>query len=969
MKPVLEILTRVAALLACAALLIGLRDTPLAEIERTPMARTAGGDSARVCVHVVGADDATLPAARVRAYAERPGVRFEALGEVAVTPQAKPCLEAPLGNVWLIAEAPAHARASLLHRVAAPVELTLSLTPASSLIVTVQDELGAAVASATVLVDTKDPLPHGKLSDAAGKTRFTRLDAAPWALRVSAAGYEGARRAEVTDDVTVTLRRLASIDVRVVDGAGNPVPDASVTIAGAALWPARRAASNASGIAKIRGLGAGTYDLSASRGTLLSPPLVGFELDRGAHETVSLRLEPGRMITALVTDGEGSSAPAVPNADVVLVEGGVGSFPIRGRTGSGGLVTLGPIGTAPATLAAQAADFVGGPLVLVPDDASSPVRVPLLRGAVLRGEVVDARGFPVDGAQIEIVGTDRYGLPIAETPLATNFRARHFAWSLSGPAPLIQSGELGVMPGPVPPIPRAGLFAGGPSPDLPSNEIAPWVTDRNGAFTARPVTPGRVRALVRHPEYVEATSEVVSLTPAGEAAVKVTLLRGGALEGRVVDERGFPLAGVSVELMAQRGTFERSTLSDRDGTFAFAAVPTAVTLSAARGVDRARVATRSTLEVPEGKRVEVELVLPAPREAVRFVVTDDQNIPVELAEVRVASLDPARPFRVTLFTDEGGTAELDDARGLALRVSVEAPRFARAQRDVESAPSEIRISVDPGVLVSGRVTAVRGRQAAAHAVVTLRAGSERKSTTTNADGSYAFAGVAPGEVEVRVTHPDYAEAVVRAPISRTSRADRPFELPAIDLAEPTEVSGRVVDSNGEPVEGARVAVGIAPTYLPQGALPAGVALSDRDGNFVLHGLAPGTVELHAYAPGVGRGTAEPVTLSSGRAAAAILIRLDERDTETDLLATGGVAVTLDARGAEVTVVQVTAGSQADRGGLAPGDVLTRIDGARPSSADDARGRLAGPAGSDVLVDVRRGGTVTRLRVTREPVRR
>ncbi len=71
--------------------------------------------------------------------------------------------------------------------------------------------------------------------------------------------------------------------------------------------------------------------------------------------------------------------------------------------------------------------------------------------------------------------------------------------------------------------------------------------------------------------------------------------------------------------------------------------------------------------------MEVELTLPAPRDAVRIVVTDEDGQPIELAEVNALSLDPAVPLRSTLFTDQAGEAMLDDALGLALRVTVRAP--------------------------------------------------------------------------------------------------------------------------------------------------------------------------------------------------------------------------------------------------------------------------------------------------------
>ena len=53
-----------------------------------------------------------------------------------------------------------------------------------------------------------------------------------------------------------------------------------------------------------------------------------------------LIIEPGRSIVAIVTDGLGDNPVVVPNADVVLAEGGLSSFPIRGRSGGDGKVTV-----------------------------------------------------------------------------------------------------------------------------------------------------------------------------------------------------------------------------------------------------------------------------------------------------------------------------------------------------------------------------------------------------------------------------------------------------------------------------------------------------------------------------------------------------------------------------------------------------------------------------------------------------
>jgi protocatechuate 3,4-dioxygenase beta subunit len=970
----------VIALVASLVLVLGLRESPVPRLPQTAVPSSlAKAPKARVCVSLLDKATQRGIAGKSNAYLEQADQRYANVGGVETRDGESSCAMLPLGNLWILSEAPGYARSSTHIVLDADRSLSIELQKATVLTVTVRDELGAVLPKATVLVTASDPLPYGLLTDASGKARFDWLPQSPFNVRVAAAGYESVQQSSVRADLTVVLRRLSAIDVRVVTASGAPAGKASVLIAGSALWPARRAECNEQGVARIRGLSAGSYDLRAVRGNDVSDPIIGFELGRGAQETLTLRLEPGRMITAWVTDGNGEPASNIKDADVVLVEGGLGAFPLRGRSGSDGRVTLGPISRAPATLAASAPDFVAGQLVAVPDVVTDAVRVPLLRGATLRGEVVDARDMPIAGASIEVVGTDRSGLPIAESPETQNFRAAHFEWSLGGPPGLIAVGELGVMPGPVPPIPPpgAGVLAPGanalPAADGAGTQalLAPWVTSEHGDFVAHPVMPGQVRALVRHPEFVEGSSALVTLSPGGEAHVRVVLLRGGSLEGRVVDERGFPVAGVEVEAVAERGTFERSTITASDGAFAFAAVPENVSVSVARPEDRARVAVRKRVHVAEGGRERIELVVPEPREPIQIRVLDDHETPIDLAEIHASSLDPQISLRSTVFTNASGTAELSDAFEVPLRLVIEAPRFARLEKTFERAPKQIQVTLDPGVIVTGKVTAVRGRRAVQGAVVTLRVGARRVSTMTDADGNYRFANVAAGHAEISVSHPDFASASSSAEVERTTRLDRPFELPTIDLPEAGEVSGEVVDERGSPVEGARVAVGLSPAFLPTGALPEGVALTDSRGAFTLRGLGEGSVKLSAHAPGVGRGSVSGVDVKAGRATTGVSIRLTER-ADSDAFAPASLAVTLGERGhgdaTEIFIVHVASGSEAERAGLMLGDVIRNIDGERPRSLADARTRLSGRERSDVVLELSRAGAPLKLRVTREPVR-
>ena len=971
------------AVAACLSFVLGLTDLPLRpapERKATePIAISEQERTGSVSVSVLRDSGGGLAVATVQVFLERAG-SFHWLAAESTDSSGQVLLgRLPLGRLWLLAEAPGFARASsTLLLSSEPRTLSFSLRPAQTLSVTVSDENAAPIPKATVLVDTSDPLPFGALTDSQGIAQLARLGPPPWSVKASAPGYESVSRAGVRGALSLTLRRLATLEVAVLGLDGKPAPGATVMIAGATLWPARSALTNAAGSARITGLLAGSYDLRASLGSQVAPTLLGFPLTRGQNERLTLRLELGRTVIAVVTDGDGATPVAVANADVVLAEAGLSSFPIRGRSGSDGKVSLGPIAGGPATLGARAVDFVGSALVVVPEILTGPVRVPLKRGGTIVGEVADARGFPVDGASIEVVGSDSDGLPIAETPALVGFRQNHFAWSLPGPLPLVPAGELGVMPGPVPPIPKPGAPAALTTNladfAAPLSELAPWVSNRGGHFTARPVTPGRVRVIVRHPDYVEGASELVAVLPGAETRVKIVLLRGASLEGRVLDDHGQPLAGIEVELSSARATRTEMATTASDGTFAFAAVPADLSLSLSRPEEPSRVVLRRSLHLAEGAHDKLELILPALRDPVRVLALDEDARPIELVEVAATSLEPTRPLRLTRFTDREGLVTFPDALGENLRIVAEAPGYARVAQSVAVAPKELTLTLRRGVIVEGRVTAVRGRQLVAGAVVSVSQNGVRKVATSDGDGAFRLRDIAPGELHARVEHPDFAVEEASLRVDSTGRVDRPFSLPDIDLVEAGEVEGEVVDQRGDRVAGARVTVGNGAGYSSASKTARGAVISDQDGHFLLSGVHPGTATITAVSSVAGRGSARAVEVSSGRTVRGLRIQLAAQGVEPEAsLAPGSVAIGLAERGnapnLELVVISVAESSEAERAGVEAGDLIRALDGVRPTSLGDARARLGGQPGSDIVLELARGSVVLRLRVLREAIRR
>lgn len=966
-------MTIVVGLLAALVSVVGLRDTPRRPaLALVPVPAELTRDVPRpVTLEVLVKErgGATLAGANVRLFWEDEGRYYEAgSGSTGVDGRLR-VAHVPRGRIWVLARHAGHARACKVVMAEGLVEnVELELGPQRHVVISVRTESAEPVAGATVLAYADDPLPYAVLSDADGKAPL-ELGDPPWELTVAARGYEPVRLFGVEADRMVSLAKLATLEVSVRTEEGAPAADALVLIVGSKLWPARKATTDEAGKVRIGGLESGVYDLKAVRKSETSGVVYGVEIEAGRDKNLELVLAPGRMVTAWVAEVRGEEWISVADADVVLVEGGMSSFPSRGRSGSDGRVRLGPIGSGDATLVASARGFISGPATATRASDSGEVRVPVVRGGRLLGDVVDARGFPIAGASIEVVGTDFEGMPLAETPRASEFRRAHFEWALPGPPALVPAGELGVMPGPVPPIPL-----GVAPPGLtPSAEPTAWVSNANGEFSAWPVSPGRVRAFVRHPAYVEGLSDEVVLHAGGEARVKVVLRGGGLIEGRVLDHREFPLPGGRVALYGVSAALERVTLTSEDGSFTFASVPEVVLLEVHDPDDFGRVLVRKRVEVPEDKTVRLELILPEPRDPVEIRVTDTRGDPVTGVEVRVASLDAELPLRRTLFSDASGAVTIPGLRGVRLVVEAARDGHLTASQTFDQAPAEIGLKLVPGILVRGRITAVRGRAPVSGARVTLVGAGYRRAATTDAYGEFELAGIPPGAVMIEARHPDYAFRVTRASVARTERDDRSFELPPIDLETGSRASGRVVDAEGRPVPGARVGVGSVPDYLPAGALPAGIALSDALGRFELAGLAEGKQTLEAYSAALGRGRAE-ISILGGLPMDGVEIRLSGLKEPHGFASSVSVAVTLGTREAgpdlvELVIEQVGPNSEAERAGVLAGDVLVAVGGTPVPSQDGARRLLDGPLGSDVVLELRRAGERLLKSVPRETVRR
>jgi len=973
------LLARLVAFVSAIIALIyvaGLRDTRLTSIvvQTAPVTLPAfvAERDAEVHVAIVDEHDRPIPGAIVRLFSIH-GDKAYVAGQARAGEDGIVVLEKmPRGEAWLLAYAEGRARGST-RVVLGPGERTLRLVlePAVAIDVVVVDEAERPFEGVTITATGRDLLPFVATTGKEGKARLDRLGAGTFSVRASARGYDDVLRTGVVPGpvpVRIKLERLGAIEVSVVEPSGQEAPFALVLCAGAGLWPARSTVADEHGKARIAGLRRGSYDLKATLGDRVSATELGVSLERAETKQVRLMLFPGRMIEVTVTDGEAETSPAVKDASVVLVEEGLSPFPSFGRTDVKGKVMLGPIARGLATVSARAEGFVPKSAVFV-DEEETKVRVSLLRGGALVGEVVDDRGFPIGGATIEVVGVDTEGMPIDETSAMVEFREDQFETGLPGPLPLLPIGELGVMPGPIPDLPHAGGFSG----ETRAAFGDPWVTQGGGTFRASPIPPGRVHAIVRHPDYVDGLSETVTIKSGGEAFVKVVLHQGGSLEGRVVDADGRPVPGARVELAASAGTFERVTVTDNAGTFAFAAVPDEVLVSVARAEAPADVVVRLIVAVLDRERKEIEIMLPRQRDAVLVHVTDDRGYPLDRVEVRAVSLDPEAPLRKTLFTDDDGDVEIPDAAGLSLRFALLRPGKAPRVEEVENAPAKITYELGQGLIGRGTVTGRDGREKIAGAEVVLYTSSGIRRSVADENGEFEFKDLSVGRARLAASHPEWARAEMVVAVA--GDPGKTIDLGAIDLTEAGEVEGEVVDPNEEPVPFARVGWDGVPTYLPLGPMPPGVVSTDKEGKFLLKGVPEGDATIEAYSTDQGRASTN-VKVRAGRTSSRVTITLPgEGSAKGEAKGAGSIAMTLGERtegGHKVVVVMmVPPNGEAELSGIEPGERIARVNDHEVRTIEDTRRRLSGPLGEDVVLTLspEDGGKARRLRVRRERVRR
>ncbi|HVZ75439.1 MAG TPA: carboxypeptidase-like regulatory domain-containing protein [Polyangia bacterium] len=616
---------------------------------------------------------------------------------------------------------------------------------------------GARVLAVSLREGGAGEIAYAASTDGDGRFQLNGLPVGAYALVAEAVGLAPRRLEGVPapgPEVVLALEGLGRSLEGLALAGGAPVGGARVRLAAEDGALVRETTSGSDGRFVFHGLGVGGYSLRATHDQLASAtahaatsaPRAG---KPGAPVVVTLALTPGFAITGGVVDDRGravggvevraEATPGDPLAEVATASAG-GAFRFAALpAGAWRLVARAPglVARAPATVALGAAPV-------------APVRLELVRAAVLSGRVVDARGLPIAGAEVRCVGAGGDDLAVIYDPL-----------------PL--AAEAAALP------PGAGHARPG---------TRTVVADGAGTFRLSDLVPGTFHLEIARPPSVPLRTGDWTLA-AGEARdVGALVLRDGAVVGgRVVDDGGRPVAGARVDVAPSVGVFAET---DDAGAFALTLPAGHYTLAASAAGGDARVA----IDVGATPPALVELRLVPAGARLDGLVRDSGARPVARARVRAfvsnaAAPPPAGSVPVAhATTDAGGHFVLTHVPERPLVIEVDhadyPPTYALAP------PGAL---ADVTLPIAGAVDGVVREHVTGAAVARARVeaagpGGQRASATSGAaraGGGFRLGRLTPGHWTITATAPGFvpttreldvpASAIARDPSVRDFRLE------------------------------------------------------------------------------------------------------------------------------------------------------------------------------------------------------
>ncbi|MEY4829143.1 MAG: hypothetical protein RLZZ562_939 [Planctomycetota bacterium] len=716
--------------------------------------------------------------------------------------------------------------------------------------------------------------------------------------------------------VTVRGHEGATVSGIVLSPDGKPIEGANVAMVyldiSRVLFSAdgrsEPITTDAQGRFSLRPVAAGRVAFVAASDGLAPSPVEDLAVvDGGVYPDLELRLSDGRAVTGRVIDDE---KKPVANAKVELrpwerpddpqflkmmlkirrvevTTDADGAFTARGMTGERLVIQASKPGYTTATRMGVKID-------------EPTIEVQIQRGGIVRGRVVDSEGKPVARYRVDTRSTEPKPAEDASkgdakvADASSSRSGRRNADGMSGP-----SWQRGGQPRDTTiQLPEGQTMAErGMSMDGNWREIA----SDDGRFELRGVPPGTVRVRIRANGYLDPDNQEIALLP-GQASDELTftLAAGLTAMGTVVDAAtGKPISDAQVTAYKQkdkkdRGMFsveidpedmdflglsstqsQKSSMTDSQGRFTITALSTGAYRFTARHPDMAKSSAKDVQIVADQPIAPIEITVESGG-AIEGDVTGALQRP--LADAVIAAFSMQSGTLRSATTDKRGHYVIDGlaqgqyvvfksrmderADNIPLELMSNMRLKTIAVKQGKTSRLDIADESDDGVRVFGVVR--EGGAPVPRALVTML-GQDRdgllgmgvRANAAREDGRYELVGIKPGTYVAQISRfqgrPVQTSMTIEVPEGQTDfRLD--LDLPS------SEVSGRVVDSSGNPVAGIQVSLGSDQGasglqdgligMIAQGGLSQG--RTDENGEFRMRSVSAGTYRLRAGARGRGR---------------------------------------------------------------------------------------------------------------------
>ena len=628
--------------------------------------------------------------------------------------------------------------------------------------------------------------------------------------------------------------------------------------------------------------------------TAPTPRRGGPEADPGPQIPVMIDDDPKgtlRLEGQVLTEGD------QPAAGVTVV---LGSNPPRTAVSEGdGSFAFDELVGRPYTLVARGSGGIAGPVTARLTATSEPVVLRLRPAAKVTVRVTTADGKPVDGATVELRGTDdqretaKKGTATFVTVVPGGYQlaawadgyAHVFTWLTVGAGET--SAELVLLPGARvagfvvddtgKPVAGARVVYSGASDWMQQADDRrdAVVSGSDGGFAFAAMPAGSFRFRASHEALAPGSSTLVTLDGKTErTGVTITMAQGATISGKVVDGGGKPVAGARVRIGSAQRTMlaapPRQAYSDDKGVFEVGGLPRRELVAVA--IHETAASQNAPVDATKGDVSGVTLTLDVTG-TIAGIVVDPKGQPVEGAQVsagpnfRDSRVAPDMvSWRLRGFprelTDAGGRFTLTGlAPGSYLVAAQPAHSLSRGRQTfgegtaAETGQKDLKIVLEPEGAVTGKVAFADGSAPSAY---TVSVGMQQQAFATDEFTLDALAPMKKAELSVR--GPTFQTRTLEVAIEPGKTTD----VGTITVAKGRGLSG-VVLAEGKPVPGATVYAGrmlfgtgsssAAPAMMNPMGRGTKTATTGEDGTFSLSGFGNGDLTIVAEHPSIGRSKA------------------------------------------------------------------------------------------------------------------